>query len=133
MGYFATCLTNEWVVHKTFSTPIMFPTKDKLSFFANQLYSMNFRKSTHIKAFFIFCSAALICTNLFGQHLSVNVSEEGVQIREDGKNVLFYQIRSKSMAGKYARAGYIHPLYGLNGEVLTCLLYTSPSPRDRQK
>ncbi|MFI5192435.1 MAG: DUF6807 family protein [Chitinophagales bacterium] len=80
---------------------------------------MNFRKSTHIKAFFIFCSAALICTNLSGQHLSVSVSKEGVQIREDGKDVLFYQTRSKSMAGKYARAGYIHPLYGLNGEVLT--------------
>lgn len=76
-------------------------------------------ETTHIKAFFIFCSAALICKNLSGQHLSVNVSKEGVQIREGRKNVLFYQIRSKSMAGKYARAGYVHPLYGLNGEVLT--------------
>jgi len=46
-------------------------------------------------------------------------TEEGFLVSEGGKPVLFYQRASKSRDGKYARANYVHPLYGLDGEVLT--------------
>ena len=46
-------------------------------------------------------------------------TEEGIRIREGTADVLFYQRRTKSLAGKYARANYVHPLYDLDGNVLT--------------
>jgi len=46
-------------------------------------------------------------------------TEEGIRIREGATDVLFYQRRTKSFEGKYARANYVHPLYDLNGNVLT--------------
>ncbi len=44
---------------------------------------------------------------------------EGFAVTEDGKKVLFYQREPKSLDGKYTRCHYIHPLYGLDGQVLT--------------
>ena len=41
-------------------------------------------------------------------------SNDGVEILENGKKVLFYQVRPKSV-----RAGFIHPLYDLNEKILT--------------
>lgn len=44
---------------------------------------------------------------------------EGFHFTEAGEKVMFYQRRHKSINGKYLRANYIHPLYGLDGEILT--------------
>jgi hypothetical protein len=44
---------------------------------------------------------------------------QGFSIAEGKEQVMFYQRQHKSMDGKYTRANYIHPLYGLDGEVLT--------------
>ncbi len=51
----------------------------------------------------------------------INISEtgQGFSIAEGEEQVMFYQRQHKSMDGKYARANYIHPLYGLDGEILT--------------
>jgi hypothetical protein len=49
----------------------------------------------------------------------VRQSDEGVLISEAGKKVLFYQRQPRSIGGEYQRAHYIHPLYGLDGEILT--------------
>jgi len=51
----------------------------------------------------------------------INISEtgQGFSITEGEEQVMFYQRQHKSTDGKYARANYIHPLYGLDGEVLT--------------
>ena len=51
----------------------------------------------------------------------LEIAEEtgGYVIREDGNPVLFYQLEPKSMDGQYERSNYIHPLYGLDGEILT--------------
>ncbi len=38
---------------------------------------------------------------------------------ESARPVLFYRLAPKSLNGKYERSNYIHPLYGLDGEVLT--------------
>ena len=51
----------------------------------------------------------------------INISEtgQGFSIAEGEEQVMFYQRQHKSMDGKYARANYVHPLYGLDGEILT--------------
>lgn len=55
------------------------------------------------------------CLNSF----EINTTNEGVEISEGGKKVLFFQKKEKSKNGKYARSCYIHPLYDLEGKVLT--------------
>lgn len=66
----------------------------------------------------------LICslfvnTELYAQHFTTRNSGEGIEIMENGKKVLFYQVQPKSVDGKYERAGYVHPLYSLNEKILT--------------
>ncbi|WP_215223844.1 DUF6807 family protein [Echinicola shivajiensis] len=58
-------------------------------------------------------------TTLFGQNLSFQKTSDGILLSENGKARFFYQTATKSLNGKYPRANYIHPLYGLDGEVLT--------------
>lgn len=56
---------------------------------------------------------------IFAQVFQVSKSEEGLAVTEEGKQVLFYQQKAKSLDGKFERANYVHPLYGLHGEVLS--------------
>ncbi len=44
---------------------------------------------------------------------------EGFAVSEGGQNVLFYRTVSRPDADGHARPHYIHPLFGLDGEVLT--------------
>lgn len=60
-----------------------------------------------------------IPTVSFTQTFQVSKNEEGIAVSEGDKKVLFYQQKAKSLNGEYERANYIHPLYGLNGEVLS--------------
>ncbi len=53
------------------------------------------------------------------QSLTIEETPEGAWVKDHGKKVLFYQSATKSMDGQYPRADYIHPLYGMDGEVLT--------------
>ncbi len=53
------------------------------------------------------------------RRLVVSESDEGILVMENGREVLFYQRKPKSLDGKYERANYIHPLYDLDGNVLT--------------
>ena len=53
------------------------------------------------------------------QHFTTIKSNEGIEILENGKKILFYQVRPKSVDGKYERAGYVHPLYSLDEKILT--------------
>lgn len=46
-------------------------------------------------------------------------TDEGVLISEGDRKVLFYQRAPRSLDGRYRRANYVHPLYDLDGEVLT--------------
>jgi len=65
------------------------------------------------------CYIALLSTQVYGQDFTTIQSDEGIEILENGKKVLFYQKRPKSLNGKYERAGYVHPLYSLNEKILT--------------
>lgn len=56
---------------------------------------------------------------LLSQGLSYQRDSSGIAVQEDGQDVLFYQIRPKSLDGAFERAHYIHPLYAVDGSVLT--------------
>jgi len=43
----------------------------------------------------------------------------GFLFTENNENVLFYQKDNKSFEGKYERCNYLHPLWGIDGTVLT--------------
>jgi len=51
--------------------------------------------------------------------INISQTDQGFSIAEGRQKVMFYQRQHKSMDGKYTRANYIHPLYGLDGEILT--------------
>jgi len=53
------------------------------------------------------------------QKFGFHENNEGVLLTYDNQKIFFYQEKTKSLNGEYPRANYIHPLYGLNGEVLT--------------
>jgi len=61
--------------------------------------------------------------NLFKNNVFAGVeiekSDEGYSFSENGRKILFYQLKPKSLNGTYTRCHYVHPLFGLDGEVLT--------------
>ena len=61
------------------------------------------------------CTAILSCT----QRWEVTEDGKGILLAEDGKKVLYYQKAPKSWQGKSERCNYIHPLYGINEQILT--------------
>lgn len=56
--------------------------------------------------------------SLNGQ-VTLQKEEGGLLFLEDGEKILFYQSEPKNYKGKYERTNYIHPLWGMNGAVLT--------------
>lgn len=46
-------------------------------------------------------------------------TDQGIEILEDDSSVLFYQVKPKSLNGKFERASYVHPLYSLRGSIIT--------------
>lgn len=58
-------------------------------------------------------------TLLFAQSITFEYLDDGVWVKEKGERIFFYQQKTKSQNGEYARANYIHPLHGLDGTVLT--------------
>ncbi|MEX2568901.1 MAG: DUF6807 family protein [Cyclobacteriaceae bacterium] len=53
------------------------------------------------------------------QQLTFEKKAEGWLLKESEHPRYFYQTQTKDKNGQYPRANYIHPLYGLDGEVLT--------------
>ena len=58
---------------------------------------------------------------LFSANAQVRMqkSEGGFLFTENGEKVLFYQKEPKDLDGKYERCNYIHPMWGIDGTVLT--------------
>ena len=46
-------------------------------------------------------------------------ADDGLLFTENGQKVIFYEIKPKSHDGTYTRCNYFHPLWGLDGRVLT--------------
>src|SRR5690554_3952616 len=55
----------------------------------------------------------------FSQNLQFKKNSNGILLEEDHRPGFFYQTATKSLGGKYHRSNYVHPLHGLEGEVLT--------------
>ncbi len=51
--------------------------------------------------------------------INIVETDQGFAVTEGQNQVMFYQRQHKSLNAKYSRANYIHPLYGLDGEILT--------------
>src|SRR4026209_413775 len=76
-------------------------------------------KSIQVRSLFALSCYLVISIDICAQHFTTTRSAEGIEIRENHKKVLFYQVRPKSVDGKYERAGFIHPLYSFNEKSLT--------------
>ncbi len=61
----------------------------------------------------------LLMANLIFGQVRMQKGEGGLLFTENNENVLFYQFDPKSLNGKFERCNYIHPLWGLDGTVLT--------------
>jgi hypothetical protein len=70
------------------------------------------------KIFTAFLLISLTISSAFGQ-IRMKTNDDGILFTEDNKNVLFYQLEPKSVDGKFERCNYIHPLWSLDGTVLT--------------
>ena len=68
---------------------------------------------------FIFSAFAVIIAFQVSAQLKAEKSPDGLLVTEKGKKVLFYRIKPKNLEGKYERCNYIHPLWGLDGYILT--------------
>jgi hypothetical protein len=55
---------------------------------------------------------------VWGQ-LTMKKQSDGIKIVDGSSNVLFYQMSPLNKDGAYERCNYIHPLWGLNGKILT--------------
>ena len=65
----------------------------------------------------------IILLTAFGFTVSAQIKMQkkdgGFLFTENNENVLFYQRDPKNQDGKYERCNYIHPLWGIDGTVLT--------------
>jgi len=65
------------------------------------------------------CTQAKVQANISASPMKIVESSEGFAVMEGTEKVLFYQRQVKSLNGKYGRCHYVHPLYNLDGDVLT--------------
>lgn len=72
-------------------------------------------KIQYLFIIFVCCFATSACS----QKLQFKKTDSGILLEENQQSRFFYQTATKSLNGEYPRSNYIHPLYGLNGEVLT--------------
>lgn len=61
----------------------------------------------------------VIPVTLPARQLRFAATDGNITLTENGEPIYTYQKEMKSLGGKYARANYLHPVYGLGGEVLT--------------
>uniref|UniRef100_UPI003217FA26 DUF6807 family protein n=1 Tax=uncultured Draconibacterium sp. TaxID=1573823 RepID=UPI003217FA26 len=69
----------------------------------------------HLSFTLLFLAFGLIAN----AQLSLKKTEGGIKIIDGNKSVLAYQASPNSTEGRYERCNYIHPLWGLDGKVLT--------------
>jgi hypothetical protein len=84
-----------------------------------ELQARHIMKTVPIRLIWVLCVIAAPAWADDTGPLQAVTSEAGVLIREGEQNVLFYQRATQSQDGTRPRANYIHPLYDLDGDVLT--------------
>ncbi len=70
-----------------------------------------------VKFFGIFLLVSLGLSSM--AQVRMQKSNGGLLFTENGDSILFYQKEPKNLDGKYERCNYIHPLWGIDGAVLT--------------
>ena len=68
---------------------------------------------------FIFIIIFSVAQFMLAQTLEVTITEDRACFVEGIDSILCYQIAEKSFNGTYMRSNYIHPLYTLDGEVIS--------------
>lgn len=58
-------------------------------------------------------------TECLNAELTTEKTDEGYWVYEGEQKVLFYQTAARSMAGRWRRANYVHPLFDLDGNEVT--------------
>jgi hypothetical protein len=61
----------------------------------------------------------VFCGTSLSAQLSMKKTDGGIIVVDGQKNVLQYVSAPKSMNGEFERCNYVHPLWGMDGEVLT--------------
>jgi len=74
-----------------------------------------------ILSLFFCCQMTTAATEDSKKSASVRIVEtdQGFAFFQGDAKIMFYQRKAKSLNGKYSRCNYVHPLYGLDGEILT--------------
>jgi hypothetical protein len=75
------------------------------------------RKNLYTLVVMIVLHSSVIFADSFP--IKIVENDEGFWVIEDQQKIFFYQRTPKSFNGKYLRSHYIHPLFGLDGEMLT--------------
>ncbi len=68
---------------------------------------------------YAFCCFIWVTTLVANAQISMKKTDDGILITDAGDKVFFYQMEPKNKNGKYTRNNYIHPLWGVDGAVLT--------------
>lgn len=75
--------------------------------------------SPSIKYLIIIFASFFLANTSYSQKLTFRKTDNGILLEENAQPRFFYQTATQSLNGKYHRSNYVHPLYGLEGEVLT--------------
>ena len=86
----------------------------------HRIFSLPMPK-TYTNAQFVLCFILLLSLSSLSQAQELKAIEqkEGILVTEGQQKVLFYQKAINSLNGEYKKNHYIHPLYDLEGHVLT--------------
>jgi hypothetical protein len=80
----------------------------------------SFRRGLQTASAILIILTALAGYCTAGQNpVKIAKTDQGFVVTEGSDKVMVYQRKHTSRDGKYKRANYIHPLYGLDGQVLT--------------
>ncbi len=72
-----------------------------------------------MKSFVLYTVLFLVLSFGLSAQVIMEKTGDGILFLEKGEKIFFYQTEPKSHEGKYERCHYIHPLWGLDGAVLT--------------
>ncbi len=61
----------------------------------------------------------VVAAGVSSGQLTMKKETDGIRIVDGNSPVLFYQVQPKSKNGKFERCNYVHPLWGIDGQVLT--------------
>jgi hypothetical protein len=72
-----------------------------------------------MKLFFLILCFISIVQHVIAQKINLKINSDVAYFTEGKDSILSYQIVAKSFNGTYKRSNYIHPLYTLDGQILT--------------